>query len=161
MQVLQQTEDDWPDVWAVLEPAFRDGRSYPVPLDISEAAAKAYWIKQDGYNGVARDDAGAVIGVYYLRPDQGGPGAHVCNAGYVIASGARGRGFAVPLCLQSQTKAREMGFKAMVFNLVVAGNERAVRAWKKAGLEIIGVKPKAFRLPDGKFDDAYVMWMAL
>ena len=132
-----------------------------MPRDVSEADAKTYWIKKDGYNGVARDASGAVVGVYYLRPDQGGPGDHVCNGGYVIAEAARGRGLAVPLCVQSQRQARAMGFKAMVFNLVVAGNERAVRAWKKAGMEIIGTKPKAFRLPDGAVDNAYVMWKAL
>jgi tRNA G18 (ribose-2'-O)-methylase SpoU len=54
-----------------------------------------------------------------------------------------------------------MGFRAMVFNLVVANNERAVRAWQKAGLSIIGTKPEAFRLPDGRLADAHVMWTAL
>ena len=86
----------------MLEPAFRAGQSYPLPRDVSEADARKYWIKTDGYNAVARDDAGAVAGVYYLRPDQGGPGDHICNAGYVIAEAARGRGLATKLCLQSQ-----------------------------------------------------------
>ena len=159
--VAAQTEDDWPDVWRVLEPVFRAGETYPLPRDVSEADAKTYWIKKDGYNGVARDRAGAIVGLYYLRPDQGGPGDHVCNAGYVIAEAARGKGLAASLCLQSQEQARAMGFKAMVFNLVVAANDAAVRAWRRAGLEIIGTKPKAFRLPSGRLADAHVMWRAL
>ena len=159
--VSKQQEADWPDVWRVLKPAFRAGVSYPLPLDVSEEDARRYWIKTDGYNAVARDETGAVIGVYYLRPDQGGPGDHICNAGYVVAQEARGKGVAVSLCLQSQDKARSMGFRGMKFNLVVSTNEPAIKAWKKAGMEIIGVTPGAFHLPDGRYADAFIMFKAL
>ncbi len=159
--VREQRGDDWPALWQILEPVFRAGETYPLPRDVLEAVAKAYWIKADGFNGVAHDGAGDIIGAYYLRPDQGGPGDHVCNAGYVIAKAARGRGLATPLCLQSQEQARAMGFHAMKFNLVVADNKAAIRAWKKAGMEIIGTTPKAFRLPDGRVVDALIMWKAL
>ncbi|MEM8771040.1 MAG: GNAT family N-acetyltransferase [Pseudomonadota bacterium] len=159
--MTRQTQEDWPSVWAVLKPAFRAGASYPLPQDVSEANAKSYWIKTDGYNGVARNCAGDCVGVYHLRPDQGGPGNHICNAGYVVAEAARGQGLAARLCLQSQEKARQLGFTGMKFNLVVSENEAAVRAWKSAGMEIIGVTPKAFRLPDGRIVDAYIMFKTL
>lgn len=161
LSVTQQTEDDWPEVWKVLEPAFRAGESYPLPLDVSEEDAKRYWIKTDGYNGVARDEAGEVVGVYFIRPDQGGPGDHICNAGYIIAPQARRKGYAVELCLQSQDQARSMGFKGMKYNLVVAANEGAVKAWLKAGLKIIGTVPGAFRHPTLGPVDAHIMYMAL
>ena len=159
--VSKQTETDWPQLWRVLEPAFRAGESYPLPCDVGEEEAKRYWIKTDGYNAVARDETGAVVGVYYLRPDQGGPGAHICNAGYVITEASRGRGLATALCLQSQEQARTMGFRGMKFNLVVSTNIAAVKAWKKAGMEIIGTVPGAFRHPAQGFVDAYIMFRAL
>ncbi len=159
--VNDQTQADWPEVWRVLAPAFRAGLSYPLPRNVSEEDAKAYWIKKDGYNAVARDDAGEIVGVYYLRPDQGGPGDHICNAGYVVAECARGKGYAVALCKHSQEQARAMGFSAMKFNLVVANNTAAVRAWTRAGMEIIGTIPKAFRMPDGEIADAFIMYRAL
>ena len=159
--VAQQTDADWPDVWTVLEPAFRAGESYPLPCDVDEDGTRAYCIRQDGFNAVARDEYGTVVGVYYLRPDQGGPGDHVCNAGYVIATGARGRGYAVPLCLESQERARAMGFRVMKFNLVVASNDAAVRAWRKAGMEIVGTVPGAFRHPAAGYVDAYIMYKDL
>lgn len=161
LSVNRQRNRDWPEIWDVLRPAFRAGDSYPLSRNVSEADARRYWIKQDGYNGVARGADGAVTGVYYLRPDQGGPGGHVCNAGYVIADHARGRGLASALCIESQERARAMEYRAMVFNLVVATNEAAIRAWLKAGMTIIGTKPRAFQLPDGTFADAHVMWKAL
>ncbi len=161
LAVTQQTDADWPDVWRVLKPAFRAGESYPLPRDVSEAGAKRYWIKTDGYNAVARDTAGAVAGVYYLRPDQGGPGAHICNAGYVIAEEARGKGYATELCRQSQDLARALGFLGMKFNLVVATNGAAITAWKRAGMEIVGTVPEAFLHPVDGFVDAYIMYRAL
>lgn len=161
MRVAEQTDGDWPDVWAALEPVVRAGETYPLPRDVSEADAKAYWIKTDGFNAVARDETGALVGVYYIRPDQGGPGDHVCNAGYVVAEPARGRGLATQLCRHSQEKARALGFKGMKFNLVVAANEAAVKAWIKAGMEIIGTTPRAFRHPRAGLVDAYIMYKDL
>lgn len=165
LHVTQQADTDWPEVWAVLEPAFRAGESYPLPRDVDEDGAKAYWIKQDGFNAVAREEdgplKGRVAGVYYLRPDQGGPGDHVCNAGYVIAPSARGRGYAASLCLESQERARAMGFRAMKFNLVVASNDAAVKAWRRAGMEILGTVPGAFRHPVAGYVDAHIMYKDL
>ncbi|GJL96168.1 MAG: N-acetyltransferase [Hyphococcus sp.] len=139
----------------------RAGEVYPVPRDVSEADAREYWIKKDGYNGIARDSAADVIGVYFLRPDQGGPGKHICNAGYVIAEAARGKRYATALCLQSQDQARSMGFTGMKFNLVVASNVAGVKAWQRAGMEIIGTVPKAFDHPELGLVDAHIMFKTL
>ena len=161
MNVTQQTDDDWPEVWSVLAPAFGAGTSYPLPRDVSEDAARDYWIKNDGFNAVARDDNGVILGVYYLRPDQGGPGSHICNAGYVVAEAARGKGVATAMCVESQARAREMGFRGMKFNLVVANNAAAIKAWDRAGMAVIGTIPGGFQLPDGAFVDAYIMYKSL
>jgi hypothetical protein len=64
-----------------------------------------------------------------MRPDQGGLGDHICNCGYVVAEQARGRGYAVEMCLQSQCEASRRGFTGVKFNLV-ATNEAAVLAWQ-------------------------------
>ena len=40
---------------------------------------------------VALDEAGAVLGTYYLRPNTLALGAHVANAGYVVAEHCRRR----------------------------------------------------------------------
>ncbi len=162
LSVAEQTEQDWPDAWSVLAPAFRAGESYPLPRNVSEADAKKYWIKADGYNAVARDVSGGIVGVYYLRPDQGGPGDHICNAGYVIAEAVRGKGYAVALCRHSQEQALTMGFRGMKFNLVVVSNEAAIAAWQKAGMAIIGTVPRAFRHPRLGLVGAHIWaWLVL
>ncbi len=148
---------DWPAVWAVLAPAFRAGDSYPLYPDVDEAGARAYWLRPAGHVFVACD-GDAVIGTFYIRPDQGGLGDHVCNCGYVVAEAARGRGLATMLCLESQKRARALGFLGMRFNLVVATNAPALRAWKKAGMEIVGRVHGAFRHKERGVVDAYVMY---
>ena len=161
VQIAEFQEQDWPEVWDVIRRAFRAGESYPCDTDISEEKAWRYWIETPAYTFVARDGTGAMAGTYYIRPDQGGLGDHVCNCGYVVAENARGRGLAVEMCRASQDQARERGFTGMKFNLVVASNEAAIRAWKKSGLRIIGTTPNAFRHAKLGLVDAHIMYMDL
>lgn len=35
---------DWPAIWAILEPIFRAGETYPYPPDISETEAQTVWM---------------------------------------------------------------------------------------------------------------------
>lgn len=103
-----------------------------------------------------------LLGTYFIKPNQGGPGSHVCNCGYMVSSKARGMGLATKMCEHSQQIALELGFKAMQFNSVVSTNEGAVRLWQKLGFDIVGTLPKAFKHPTQGYVDAYVMykWLA-
>ena len=143
-------------IWAILEPTFRAGETYPIPRDIARADALAYW-RTPGHTVFIAEDAGRIIGTYYLRANQRGPAAHVANCGYMVASDAMGRGVARAMCEHSQQRAREAGFAAMQFNFVVASNERAVRLWQACGFEIAGRLPKAFQHPRLGLVDALVM----
>ncbi|MFN9695449.1 MAG: GNAT family N-acetyltransferase, partial [Synechococcaceae cyanobacterium] len=60
---------DWPAVWALLEPVFRAGETFPHDPAISEAEAHKAWVEQNQAVMVALDAAGAVVGTYYLRPN--------------------------------------------------------------------------------------------
>lgn len=147
-------------IWAILEPTFRAGETYPIPQDIGRADALAYW-HSPGHNVfVAQEndkDAGRIVGTYYLRANQRGGGDHVCNCGYMVAASATGRGVARAMCTHSLDAARERGFAAMQFNFVVASNQRAVRLWQACGFAIVGPLPQAFRHPELGLVDALVM----
>ncbi|CAM3409798.1 GNAT family N-acetyltransferase [Halomonas lysinitropha] len=153
--------EDWPSLWAILEPVFRAGETYAVPRDISEQDAHRMWIELPRAVRVAVDDAGELLGTYFLKANQAGPGDHVANCGYVVAEWARGQGLAGDMCRHSLTLAREMGFLAMQYNLVVASNEAAIRQWLKQGFSIIGTLPGAFRHPSQGLTDAHVMYRLL
>jgi ribosomal protein S18 acetylase RimI-like enzyme len=148
---------DWPAVWASIKPVFRAGETYVYPPDISEEEAYRAWVKVPEATFVAVDNEEKILGTYYLKPNQPGQGAHVCNCGYIVDQEARGRGIASAMCRHSQQEAIDRGFRAMQYNLVVATNEGAVRLWQKHGFDIVGTLPGAFRHPRLGFVDAYVM----
>ncbi|HEX7060536.1 MAG TPA: GNAT family N-acetyltransferase [Woeseiaceae bacterium] len=149
--------DDWPAVWRIVEPVFRAGETWPLALDVSEEEARAFLVERPSATFVALDAAAAVVGTYYLKPNQPALGAHVANAGYIVAQSARGHGIASALCRHSQTEALARGFLAMQFNLVVATNAAAVHVWQKEGFAIVGTLPQAFRHRRLGLVDAYVM----
>ena len=98
---------------------------------------------------------------YFIKPNQPGPGAHVCNCGYVVSPAAQGQGVASLMYEHSQQQAVAMGFRAMQFNLVVASNVRAVRLWQHLGFAIVSTLPGAFRHHPLGYVDAHVMFKTL
>ena len=79
LQIRPFEAADWPALWALLEPVFRAGETFPHDL------ASQAWVEQSQAVMVAVDPAGAVLGTYYLRPNSLSLGAHVGNSGYVAA----------------------------------------------------------------------------
>jgi ribosomal protein S18 acetylase RimI-like enzyme len=148
-------------IWAILEPVFRAGETYPLAREISEEDALAFWMANDHEVFVAQDGKGQVLGTYFLRANQRGGGAHVANCGYVTAPWANGRGAARRMCAHSLEHAKAHGFRAMQFNFVVSSNERAVRLWESFGFRIVGRLPAAFQHPKLGYVDALVMYHEL
>jgi ribosomal protein S18 acetylase RimI-like enzyme len=149
---------DWAAVWRIIEPVFRAGETYAFAPDISEADARQVWIDAPMATFVALGEHEDMLGTYYIKPNQSGPGAHVCNCGYIVSTNARGRGVASDMCRHSQQEAVSRGFRAMQYNLVVSTNSGAVRLWKKHGFDVVGTLPGAFRHPRDGYVDAYVMY---
>jgi len=151
---------DYPALGRAMEAAVRSGETIAVPMDASPDEAVRWWVGGKEAVFVA-EDAGQVLGTYYLRPNQLGNGSHVVNAGYLVADDARGRGLATALCAHSLEEARRRGYLAMQFNFVVETNETAVRLWQKMGFRILTTIPKAFRHPSKGLVGAHVMWQWL
>jgi ribosomal protein S18 acetylase RimI-like enzyme len=160
MQIRTAQPSDVRAIAEIIVPTFREGSTYAIDPDISEADALAYWLATDKETFVAEAD-GAIVGTYCMRPNQAGGGRHVCNCGYMTRSGATGRGIARAMCQHSLAHARARGYRAMQFNFVVSTNERAVRLWQSLGFEIVGRLPGAFRHPTQGFVDAFVMYQTL
>jgi ribosomal protein S18 acetylase RimI-like enzyme len=154
-------ELDWPSVWHIIEPVFRAGETYPFSTDISEKEAHQAWIEVPAAIFVAVDANNDILGTYYIKPNQPGLGAHVCNCGYIVANEAQGRGIASAMCEHSQAEALARGFRAMQYNLVVSTNEGAINLWKRHGFEVVGRLPQAFQHTQFGFVDAIVMYKLL
>ena len=152
------TVDDAAAIWAILKPVFRAGETYAIEAGISRAQALAYWTAHRAFVAETRAD---VVGTYYLRPNQPGGGAHVCNAGFATAPAAEGKGVARAMLTHSLAAARDAGYTAMQFNFVLACNTRAIDTWERAGFSVIGRQPKAFVHPRLGHVDALIMHKSL
>jgi RimJ/RimL family protein N-acetyltransferase len=154
-------EPDWRQVCPILRGTFAAGDTYAFAPESTEEEIHRAWVELPLATYVASAADGAILGTYYLKPNQPGLGAHVCNCGYVVAPAAQGHGIATAMCEHSQREALALGFRAMQFNLVVVTNVRAVRLWQQLGFAIVGTLPRAFRHRQLGFVDAYVMFKEL
>lgn len=161
MHIRPATPDDREAIWSIIGPTIRAGETYTLDPDMNEADALDYWLGPDKATFVAEDEAGTILGTYYLRANQPGGGSHVGNCGYMTRPLATGKGVARAMCAHSLSEARTRGYRAMQFNFVVSTNERAVRLWQSFGFEIIGRLPGAFRHPSAGYVDALVMYRSL
>jgi ribosomal protein S18 acetylase RimI-like enzyme len=152
---------DWTAVWRLLHATFLAADTYAFAPESSEAEIHRAWVELPAATFVACASDGSVLGTYFIKPNQPGLGAHVCNCGYVVAPEAQGQGLASAMCAHSQAQALAMGFRAMQFNLVVATNTRAVRLWQRLGFSVVGTLPGAFHRGRVEFVDALVMYKTL
>ncbi|BCG97866.1 hypothetical protein MesoLj131a_67300 (plasmid) [Mesorhizobium sp. 131-2-1] len=81
MHIRPASSADAPAIWSILEPTIRVGETYTLDRNLSQAVAIAYWMGADKEVFVA-EEAGAILGTYYIRPNQAGGGRHVCNCLY-------------------------------------------------------------------------------
>ena len=157
LQIRPFEPADWPGLWALLEPVFRAGETFPHDPAITEAEAQLAWVEQSQAVMVAVDATCALVGTYYLRPNSLALGAHVANAGYVVAKHCRRQGIGSRLCQHYLQAARRLGFRAMQFNLVVSTNSAGIRCWQRNGFQVVGTLPGAFRHRQLGYVDALVM----
>lgn len=157
MKIREATREDFDAIWPIFHEIVSRADTYGYATDTTKEQAFRLWMEMPRLTVVAEED-GQVLGSYYLKTNQGGPGDHVCNCGYMVSSSARGRGVATAMCQHSQRIAKALGYKAMQFNFVASTNAGAVKLWTKLGFETVGRLPKAFRHPAQGYVDALVMY---
>ncbi|MCP3870042.1 MAG: GNAT family N-acetyltransferase [Gammaproteobacteria bacterium] len=148
-------------LWPIIEKVFRAGETYAFSIDISEQDAHIVWVALPRQTWVISDAENTILETYYIIPNQPGPGAHVCNCGYILSEHARGQGVASSMCKHSQEVALNLGFVAMQYNLVVSTNEGAIRLWQKLGFHVVGVLSGAYKSKRAGYVDALVMYKQL
>ena len=157
MNIREASEKDFDEIWPIFHEIVFAGETYAYPRETTKEQALNIWLKTPRKTFVFEEN-GHILGTYYLKTNQAGPGNHVCNCGYMVSSEARGRGLATSMCEHSQEMAKQLGYKAMQFNFVASTNEGAVRLWEKLGFETVGTLPKAFNHPAKGYVDALVMY---
>lgn len=87
MKIRRFEEVDWPATWRIIEPVFRAGETYAFPTDLSEEDARHAWVGLPLATFVAIDRS-EMVGTYYLKANQPGPGSHISNCGYIVSDRA-------------------------------------------------------------------------
>ena len=148
---------DFEQIWPFFKAIVHAGETYAFPSDCSFEEGLRLWmlVPQVCYVALINN---VIVGSYYLKANMAGPGAHVCNCGYMVSGLARGQGVASLMCEHSQQMAMKLGYKAMQFNSVVSSNKGAVRLWQRLGFDIVGCLPNAFNHPRHGYVDSFVMY---
>jgi L-amino acid N-acyltransferase YncA len=160
LEIRSATSEDRDAIWHIFHAIVAAGDTYAFDPKMSRYEALAYWFRADTHTYVA-EKGGRVVGTYILKANQPGPGSHVANAAFMVASDAQGSGVGRRMAEHCLSEARHLGFRAMQFNFVVSTNKGAIRLWKQLGFDFVGTLPCAFRHPKRGYVDVYVMFRSL
>lgn len=136
---------------AIWNEVVEEGIAFPQEELLDEISGDEFFCAQS-FTGLALDGL-KVMGLYILHPNNVGRCGHISNASYAVSREARGRHIGEQLVMHSLTKGRELGFKILQFNAVVASNIHARHLYQRLGFIELGIIPKGFRMPDGTFAD--------
>lgn len=153
-------EQDLPAAVAIWNRVVDDGVAFPQLEPLTEEGGRTFFARQS-FTAVALDDTGEVLGLYILHPNNEGRCGHICNASYAVRTDARGRGVGEALVRHCLRKGRDLGFRILQFNAVVASNAPALRLYEKLGFTRLGVIPGGFQMKDGHYEDIIVHYRLL
>lgn len=153
---------DWPAVWEIITAVIATGDTYPYPPDISEEDARRIWMKDGDREATfvawLDDD---IAGTAYVTANGVGLTDHIANAGWMVAPEHQGKGVGRPFAEYVMERVRDMGYRAMQFNGVVANNVTAIALWESLGFEIVGTVPDAFRHARDGLTPVHIMYRSL
>jgi GNAT superfamily N-acetyltransferase len=151
LAVRPYVDEDWAQVWPLIEEVVRTGDTFPYPTDLTEEEARSLWLENGpGGRVTVALDGDRLLGTAKMGRNRPGPGSHVATASYMVSAEARGLGVGRALAVDSLDWARESGYAAMQFNAVVATNTGAVRLYESLGFTVVGTVPRAHELPTGE-----------
>ena len=137
-----------------------DGVAFPQLEPLTEESGRQFFAEQS-FTGAAVGEDGAVLGLYILHPNNVGRCGHICNASYAVHTNARGQHVGEALVRHCLQKGRELGFRILQFNAVVASNTPALRLYEKLGFTRLGTIPGGFLMKDGHYEDIVLHYQLL
>ena len=153
------TGEDLPELMEIWNDILEDGAAFP-GTELYELPEFAAMLEEQSAVTCMFQD-GSLAGYYILHPNNIGRCSHVANASYAMKKEFRGRGLGKHLVEHSLSLAAELGFRGMQFNVVVAGNTAALKIYRGAGFQTVGVIPGGFLLKNGVYSDMYILYRPL
>ncbi|SOD74164.1 L-amino acid N-acyltransferase YncA [Jatrophihabitans sp. GAS493] len=161
VQLRRAGASDWPAIWPIWSGVVAAGDTYTYDPATDSPSAERAWLGS-GEVWIAEDRGSPTpLGIYRISPNQQGPGSHVANGSYMVATGARRHGVGRQLVTHSLERACELGYHGMQFNAVAATNVHAIALYLDLGFSTVGVIPGGFRHPAAGFVDLLIMYRPL
>ncbi len=156
MEVRAYTPADVAAMIPIWNEVVRDGQAFPQLDELDEETGVAFFAAQT-YAAVAVD-AGRVVGLYILHPNNVGRCAHVANASFAVDGAVRGRGVGRALVSDALAQLAPCGFRGLQFNAVVASNARAIRLYESLGFARVGTIPGGFLNKEGAYEHIRIFY---
>ena len=137
----------------------REGIAFPQEDELDETTGDEFF-KAQSFTGLAFDGE-EILALYILHPNNVGRCGHISNASYAVRSDVRGRHIGEIIVKDCIDRARELGFRILQFNAVVATNIHARHLYQRLGFKELGTIPGGFRMPDGSFEDIVPQFIEL
>lgn len=153
-------QKDYDRIWAIFKKVISTGDTYVFDPNTPKDDLYKHWFADymDTFVAIENDE---ILGTYIIKPNQIDLGNHIANCSYMVNPNHHGRGIGKLLCEHSINYAKDKGYSAIQFNIVVSTNISAIKLWQKFGFDIIGTTPKGFRHKDLGLVDTYVMFKDL
>lgn len=141
------------DAISIWNDIVEDGIAFPQKEALDEKSGTEFFNSQS-FTGIAIDtDSNEVVGLYILHPNNVGRCGHISNASYAVKKSKRGMHIGEFLVKDCLAKAKEIGFKILQFNAVVATNTSALKLYAKLGFTQLGIIPNGFMMKDETYED--------
>jgi L-amino acid N-acyltransferase YncA len=158
IKIVPADESHFDQIWEIFHEVVKEGDSYVYDPKTTKEQAHSIWMNDsiDTYVAITSDNK--VAGTYIMKPNFPGLGSHVANCSYMVNSEFRGQGIGKSMGEHSIYVAKEKGYLAIQFNIVVSTNIAAIRLWQSLGLDIVGTVPHAFNHSTLGLVDVYIMY---
>ena len=160
MEIRIATSNDFNSVWDIFTSVIKTGDTYVFDPKTEKDNLSKHWFAPYMKTYIA-EEREKIIGTYIIKPNQIDLGSHIANCSYMVHPNAQGKGVGKLLCEHSLINAKDLGYMAIQFNIVVSTNINAIKLWENYGFEIIGTTPKGFRHKELGYVDTYIMYKKL
>ena len=159
IEIREYREGDLEALRGIWNEVVREGEAFPQLEELTAEGAREFFAAQD-FTAAAVED-GRVLGLYILHPNNVGRCGHQANASYAVSGAARGRGLGEALVRHSLGRARELGYRLLIFNAVVENSARARALYERLGFVKIGLVPGGFLYKDGSYQETVLYYHTL
>lgn len=160
IQIRKARPKDQDSIWQIIQEVIAGGDTYVFDPNSNRDVLLDYWCGVDKHTYVAEIE-NVIVGTFLITDNFPDLGSHVANAAYMTLPSAMGKGIGRAMGNFSLKEAKNLGYRAMQFNIVVKNNKRAIALWQSLGFEIIGEVPEAFHYRMETYVDACIMWKRL